>query len=120
MFRGLVAASVMSILACAPAGRNDPGGPQADGGNGDSGMNNLIDGGSSDGGSCAPAYATCNSVPQFGDPITIMQIAADRPAANGGSPISGTYRLTALNLYTGSSGKSGPGISTSGTISLAV
>ena len=50
----------------------------------------------------------CNALANTGQPVTVMQVAADPPAAQGGTPVDGIYTLTDETIYTGPGGASGP------------
>jgi hypothetical protein len=51
---------------------------------------------------------SCNTITNDGTPITEMRVAADIPTSTGGTLVDGTYHLTRREIYTGSTGASGP------------
>ncbi len=55
----------------------------------------------------ADAAAFCNTVVNSAPVVTVMQVAADPPALNGGSIADGTYEMTAVAIYTGADGPTG-------------
>jgi hypothetical protein len=61
----------------------------------------------------APADATpdgaisCNTISNAASVVTVMQVAADPPASNGGTIADGTYEMTAVTIYTGADGPTG-------------
>ena len=50
----------------------------------------------------------CNALPNTGAPVTVMQVATDRPSAQGGTPVDGVYTLSNETIYTGDGGATGP------------
>ena len=54
-----------------------------------------------------PNFPACNEVVNTATAVEQMNVAADLPTALGGTPLDGTYHLTAWNKYTGVSGASG-------------
>jgi hypothetical protein len=56
-----------------------------------------------------PAVEACSGLdPALSTSVAVVDVASDAPAATGGTIQSGTYRLTATNVYTGAGGASGP------------
>jgi hypothetical protein len=59
-----------------------------------------------DGGQDGPAI--CNTLVNSASAVTVMQVAADPTAFEGGTPSEGTYHLMSETVYTGAGGASGP------------
>ncbi len=55
----------------------------------------------------ADAALSCNTIANPAPVVTVMQVAADPPASNGGTIADGTYEMTAVAIYTGADGPSG-------------
>jgi hypothetical protein len=53
------------------------------------------------------APAVCNTLVNSASSITVEQVASDPPAPQGGTPVDGTYALTAAVIYTGPDGPTG-------------
>jgi hypothetical protein len=74
----------------------------------------VSDGGEPDGSGVAPSDAAdatsqdgpaaCNSLMNVGQPVTVMEVAQDPPAARGGTVSDGVYTLTSETIYTGTGG----------------
>ena len=54
------------------------------------------------------AAMACNDVVNSAPVVAVTQIADDPPASSGGTIADGTYELTAVAIYTGASGPTGP------------
>jgi hypothetical protein len=54
------------------------------------------------------APVACNTLVNSAPSITIEQVASDPPAPQGGTPVDGTYVLSAAVIYTGPAGPAGP------------
>jgi hypothetical protein len=59
------------------------------------------DGGGDDG------SAICNTLANSAPAVTLLQVASDPPAFQGGTVVDGTYTLTSETIYTGDGGATG-------------
>ena len=62
----------------------------------------------SDGGTDTDGGSPCNTVSNDASWVDAMQVAADKPTFTGGTIVPGTYYLTAITIYTGAGGATGP------------
>jgi len=107
---------LFSMLLFVPACSSSPGvAPGTDaGGDAASDAHSLADTG--DGGLDAPI--ACNTLVNSASAIPIEQVASDPPAPAGGTPVDGTYALTAAVIYTGAGGPTGASGTTQTTLQI--
>jgi hypothetical protein len=55
-----------------------------------------------------PPFAACNTLTQIATPVQPQQVAEALPAPTGGAIPDGTYVITAITVYTGVGGATGP------------
>ena len=65
------------------------------------------------------APVACNTLVNSASAISIEQVASDPPAPAGGTPVDGTYALTAAVIYTGPGGPTGASGTTQTTLQIA-
>lgn len=103
----------VSLGGCDGGAIND-GGTATDAGGGNDGSvatdggSSMDAGGGNDAGASSDGGAMCNNVAALGTPVDVTQMAADPPAATGGTITPGTYVMTSSVEYTGPGGGTGP------------